>query len=199
MDRTSLVLRSSVLAAVLCACSSSATDTGSPAEDARAVDCQGLCILEASYTISTDGFFASHLDRALLSPPQGFRHEAGSSENLACSPALPACTPGAPVSMCDISQDLRDADVTKALAEPERPFFNEDERSVDGEAFSFMRTDGHGFELSNRPCQSKGCRPSPPGIQRLANDLLLLDGAVIETPECQALKVPLTVAGRTRF
>lgn len=89
--------------------------------------------------------------------------------------------------------------VTAALAESTPPFFNEDERGIDGEAFSFMRADGHGFEMSSRSCQSKSCRPAPPGIQRLVNDLILLDGAVIQTPECQALKVPLDLAGKTRF
>jgi hypothetical protein len=217
MRSTAVILRRLSLVVVLCACSSSPDlrsppDAGSPPgdaqstpadaqstpADARAVNCQGACTLQASYTISTDGYFAGPLDRAFLAPPQSFRHETRSGQPMACAPAIPACTPGGPLSMCDISQDLLDDDVTKALAEAKPPFFGEDNRGVDGEAFSFIRADGHGFEVSHSACQSQGCRPTPPGIQRLVDDLLLLDGAVIQTPECQALQVPLFVAGRTR-
>ncbi|HXU82798.1 MAG TPA: hypothetical protein VN914_15465 [Polyangia bacterium] len=188
------MLRCVSLVAALCACSSSP-----PTADPRVVNCQGACTVQASYTISTDGFFAGDRDRAFLEPPQVFRHRAPGTPVVACAPQIPPCMLGGPVSMCDIGQDLLDDDVTGALAQARPPFFNEDLRGIDGEAFSFMRADGHGFEMSNRPCESKGCRPVPPGIQRLVNDLMLLDKAVIQTPECQALNVPLSVAGATRF
>jgi hypothetical protein len=162
-------------------------------------------VFEASYTISTDGFFASSRDRALIAPPLGYKHQAyvrGDGSTLSpveCAPALPACAAGGPVSACDIAQDLADPDVQAAFAQSTPPFFNEDSRGMDGEAFKLARADGRGFEMSRQPCTRDGCRPAPAGVQRLVDDLGRLDAAMILAPECQALNVPLQQAGKPMF
>ena len=189
------------------ACSSSAQkptgndgaagDTGGAS--ARKVDCSGACTLTATYTVSTDGFFAGSTDKAVLAPPQAYQHlaytyaDAGGS--VMCAPAIASCSEGGPTSSCDIAQDLADPVVQAALAQSTPPFFGEDTRGMDGNAFSFKRDDGHGFEEEDGACVSAGCVPVPAAIARLKSDLQKLDGAAIVSPECTALNVHLVTAG----
>jgi hypothetical protein len=180
---------------------SAVADTG--AADPRKVDCSGACTFTATYTVSTDGFFAGTADKAVLAPPQAYQHVAysygdsgGSSPNaVMCAPAVPPCTDGGPPSACDVAQDLADPVVATALAQSTPPFFGEDTRGIDGNAFSFRRDDGRGFEEEDGSCVSAGCIPVPPAIARLKADLRKLDSALIASPECTALNVHLVTAG----
>lgn len=179
--------------------------------DQRRVDCTGSCAFAATYTVATDGFFAQHRDRAVLSPPLEYRHRYGipsadGGPNLECAPALPTCSDQGPVSACSISQDLADPDVQQALAQATAPFFGCDCRSGDANVFSFMRDDGHGFlvgspDTTSLSCPLSGCRVTipviPSGIARLMADLYSLDAAVILSAECLNLNVRLLVAGST--
>ncbi len=193
------------------ACSSSAQkppgddgatgDTG--AATARKVDCTGDCMFTSTYTVSTDGFFANASDKAVLAPPRAYQHVAytyadagGSKSNpVMCAPAIAPCTDGGPTSACDIAQDLADPVVQAALAQSTPPFFGEDTRGLDGNAFSFKRDDGHGFEEEDGACLSAGCVPVPAAIARLKADLQKLDVGLILSPECAALNVHLVTAG----
>ena len=178
-----------------------AGDTG--AADARKVDCSGACTFTATYTIGTHGFFANASDKAVLAPPLAYEHLAyvyadsgGSSlQTVMCAPAIPPCTDGGPTSACDIAQDLADPVVQAALAQSTPPFFGENTLGTDGEAFSFKRDDGHGFEEEDGACVSAGCVPVPAAIARLKSDLQKLDGALIASPECTALNVHLVTVG----
>jgi hypothetical protein len=178
-----------------------AGDTGTAT--ARKVDCSGACTFTATYTVSTDGFFAGGTDKAVLAPPHSYQHlaytyaDAGGSKStpVMCAPAIAPCTDGGPISACDIAQDLADPVVQAALAQSTPPFFGEDTRGMDGNAFSFKRDDGHGFEEEDGACVSAGCIPVPAAIARLKSDLQKLDGASIVSPECTALNVHLVTAG----
>jgi hypothetical protein len=168
---------------------------------ARNVDCGGECTFAATYTVSTDGEFANVADEAILSPAQAYQHvarsynDAGGITSVSCAPALPACTDGGPVGACDIAQDLADPAVQAALAQSSPPFFGRDTRPTDGNAFSFMRDDGHGFEVGDGTCTSASCVPVPAAIARLKSDLGKMDAAMILSAECAALSVNLTTAG----
>jgi hypothetical protein len=193
------------LGLLVSACGSSLqkpTDGGADSAP-RKVDCSGDCQFVYTYTVSTDGFFAYAADKMVLSPSQSYEHQAyffgdggnGSLQTVTCAPAVPSCTSGGPVSVCDIAQDLDDEVVQAALAQSPPPFFGPDSRPVDGSAFSFMRDDGHGFEEGDGTCASPTCVPVPAAIARLKADLEALDGALILSPECTALNVPLKTAG----
>lgn|SRR5450631_772237 len=182
------------------------TDGGAGDSDSattRKVDCSGDCAFTATYTVSTDGFFANAADKEVLSPAQAYEHLAyfytdASTTTIAsamCAPTIPPCTDGGPVSACDIAQDLDDPVVQAALAQTPPPFFGQDTRGMDGNAFSFMRADGHGFEEEDGACVSSTCVPVPAPIARLKADLQALDGALILSPECTALGVHLKTAG----
>jgi len=197
----------------LASCSSSSQqprDAGGPDVPARAVDCTGDCSLTATYTVSTYGFYALYMDKAVLSAPAGYQHiksfypdGSGSVDTVTCAPALPPCTAGGPVSACDIAQDLADPAVQAVLARSPAPFFGRNMTGSDYNAFSFMRDDGHGFLMEATPCDAPyqhgvypdACEPEPPAITRLRKDLLKLDEALIASPECAALNVPLQPAG----
>jgi hypothetical protein len=190
----------------LSGCSSSngqpKTDGGGSDTAARLVNCTGDCTFTATYTISTDGFFANSADKAVLSPAQAYQHlayhyqDAGTLQSTSCAPAIPPCTGGDPVSACDIAQDLADPVVQAALAQATLPFYGRDDRPTDGTAFSFKRDDGHGFEVGAGSCGSaSACTPVPAAIARLKADLQKLDGALILTAECAALNAQLHVAG----
>ncbi|HVT07755.1 MAG TPA: hypothetical protein VHO67_09860 [Polyangia bacterium] len=168
----------------------------------------GNCAFTATYTISTDGYFARYMDKAVLSPPASYTHikyfypdGSGAAESVTCAPAIPPCTSGGPVSACDIAQDLADPAVQAALTQANGPFFERDTRAIDGTAFSFQSDDGHGFEVGMRcdlaydnPTPSP-CVPAPAGIARLKADLQKLDTELIASPECAALNVNLVTAG----
>ncbi len=190
------------------ACSSSSVRPAPNADGAgvpRAVDCNGNCTFTARYTVGTDGFFAAGLDQAAFSPPQAYLHSAfvfaddGSStrQTLTCAPPIPSCGDGGSGSACDIAQDLDDPVVQAALAQATPPFFGPDTRGIDGNAFSFRRDDGHGFEvgLGSSCASASNCVPVPAAIARLKEDIQKLDTALITTPECTALAVGLRTAG----
>ncbi len=193
------------------ACSSSNLDkpTGhdgaagdTSAATARKVDCSGACTFTATYTVSTDGFFSTATDKAVLSPPQAYQHLAYSSpdgggmlRSVMCAPAIAPCANGGPISACDIAQDLADPVVQTAFAQSTPPFFGENTRGTDGDAFSFKRDDGRGFEEEDGACVSAGCVPVPAAIARLKSDLQKLDRASIVSPECTALNVHLLTVG----
>jgi hypothetical protein len=175
-------------------------DTG--AVIARKVDCSGACMFTATYTVSTDGFFSSSTDKAVLSAPQAYQHLAytyadggGNLGTFMCAPAIAPCTDGGPTSACDIVQDLADPVVEAAFAQSTPPFFGENTHGTDGDSFSFKRDDGHGFEEEDVACVSAGCIPVPAAIARLKSDLQKLDGALILSQECTALNVRLVTAG----
>jgi hypothetical protein len=112
-----------------------------------------------------------------------------------CAPAIPPCAEGGPVSACDIAQDLDDPVVQAAVAQTPPPFFGPNTLGTDGNAFTFMRADGHGFMEEDSACVSSTCVPVPAPIARLKADLEALDGALTLTPECTALNVHLKTAG----
>ena len=178
-------------------------DTGT---STRLVDCSGACAFDATYTISTDGFYASSADKAVLSPSQTYQHLAyvrpdGSYpyQTVTCAPAIPACADGGAVSACDIAQDLADPAVQAALAQSSPPFYGANTLGIDGNAFRFLRDDGHGFDVGLDPsCQgAPSCVPVPipAAISRLMADVESLDSALIASPECAALNVRLRTAG----
>ena len=131
----------------------------------RKVECSGNCAFTATYTVSTYGFFANTADKAVLSPAQAYEHLAyfyadASTTTIAsvmCTPTIPPCAEGGPVSACDIAQDLDDPVVQAALAQASPPFFGPNTRGTDGNAFTFMRADGHGFMEEDGACVSSTC------------------------------------------
>ena len=116
---------------------------------------------------------------------------------MTCAPAIPPCGDAGSGSACDIAQDLEDPVVQAALAQSTPPFFGPNTLGTDGNAFSFRRDDGHGFEvgLDSSCANATTCVPVPAAIARLKQDIQKLDAALIASPECTALNVPLRTVG----
>lgn len=183
------------------------TGPGDTGTTTRVVDCSGACTFDATYTVDTDGFWSYSVDKAILAPSQAYQHLAyvrpdGSSTNVTvtCAPAIPACAGGGSVSACDIAQDLADPVVQAALAQSPPPFYGPNTLGTDGNAFRFLRDDGHGFYvgLDTSCAGATTCVPIPAAIARLKADLQALDSGLITSPECAALNAPLKTAGTGR-
>ena len=106
-----------------------------------------------------------------------------------CSPTLPACGASGVVSVSTIAQDLTDADIQAAFALTTSHVYGIDSRPVDGSVWSITRASG-GKILVGYPCPvpaTEWCQGTPPGIQRLADDLKSLAFAAAASSECAGL------------
>lgn len=151
------------------------------------------CALDMGYRYGPNGGFVAYSDESTLTPPAAYKRErrpnGSTTVSKSCSPALPACDTADAVDLADILRDLADADVQKALAAKAPPLYGYDSRPVDGSVFSVLRADGRGF-LMGGPCPvgTGTCMAIPPGITKLAQDLVALDQEQLKDPSCAPLR-----------
>lgn len=158
-----------------------------------------LCTLPTAVTFGATGGMVMYEDRYRLDPTAGltitsnYSGRGSSSVDGAtvrsCTPTLPACGASWVVSVSTIVADLANADVQSAFALGTTPIYGVDDRPVDGTIWSMSVTSG-GTVLVGRPCPSptmSSCRPTPAGVQKLADDLRSLAIAMIAQNACSGL------------
>jgi hypothetical protein len=156
------------------------------------------CALSANLTFGEDGGDVLYQDVNRLTAA-GFtitRNYLGRTSRdggsiAMCLPAMPACGAAGVVTVATINTDLADPDVQLLWTLPRdpAPFFGQDERPVDGPAYSIELDDGHKV-LVGPQCASpvmSSCRYIPAGLVRLTQDLQRLAAAILADPACQGL------------
>jgi hypothetical protein len=115
--------------------------------------------------------------------------------DITCAPAPPACG-GPAIDVGDVMAAFGDADVQDALARSKTagtyPFYGQDPRPSDGQAFQLTRDGGGGF-LIGGPCPpgstASSCTEIPGGLSRLKSVLLAFDQQQLQAdPTCAQLR-----------
>jgi hypothetical protein len=167
---------------------------GCPVVDAG----KDICALPTVVTFGAIGGMVTYEDQDKLDPTSGLTitrnyNGRGSSSGdgatvRSCAPTMPTCGTSAVVSLSTIVADLAAADVQAAFVLPATPIFGIDHRPVDGTIWSIALASG-GSVLVGEPCPSvmDSCRPTPPGVQKLADDLKSLASAMAAQSACAGL------------
>jgi hypothetical protein len=167
---------------------------GCPADAGNA-----LCTLPTAVTFGATGGMVAYEDQYKLAPASGLTitrnyngRGSGSADGAtvrSCAPTLPACGATSVVSLSTIVADLAAADVQAAFALGTTPIYGVDSRPVDGTIWSIALASG-GSILVGSPCPSptmSSCRPTPTGVQKLADDLQSLAMAMLAQNACSGL------------
>ena len=163
----------------------------------------GACTLPTAVTFGAAGGMVLYEDQYKLDPTLGLNitrnYNGRGSSGMdgatirTCTPTLPACGASAVVSVSTVVADLATADVQAAFALGTTPIatpvFGVDERPVDGTIWS-ITLDSGGSVLVGVTCPSpttSSCRPTPAGVQKLADDLQSLASAMSIQSACAGL------------
>ncbi len=106
-----------------------------------------------------------------------------------CSPPLPACGAPGVVSISTVVQDVADPTVQIVLSRTDSVTYGDDRTMMDGQVWVISRPGGGKIRVGY-PCPvpaTEWCQGTPPGIQRLADDLKSLASAMMASPECAGL------------
>ena len=158
----------------------------------------GPCILDTIYQYGNTGGHTAFEDRAMLTPPAGYRYIrsalATDPVDVSCAPPLPTCGLANAIDGVDIMRVILDADVQDALSKPVDPnmplIFGRDGRPADAPIFRFTRSDGRLFFVGG-PCptgSATSCKEIPAGVARLVTQLRALDQQQLADPSCVALR-----------
>jgi hypothetical protein len=147
------------------------------------------CFLDATYTYGWIGGDVAFLDTVMLTPPTGYEYSrspvGGTTPSAICTPAIPFCTALPQIDMCDITADLAEADVQRALSLYATPLYGVDSRPVDGQVFELKRSLGGSILVGGDcPATSSSCVPIPAGVAKLVADLRALDEQQLADPSC---------------
>jgi hypothetical protein len=128
-----------------------------------------------------------HLDNTGLVITRGWYNGYDADYERTCTPVLPVCGLTDQIPVWNIGADLADPDVMAALASPPDTRFGAGPWSSEA---LFLATDGGGEILVGLPCTEPDagpCKPIPPGLQRLKDNLRALAAAGAAQPDCVAL------------
>ena len=158
-----------------------------------------LCILPTAVTFGQTGGMVMYEDQYKLDPTTGltitrnYNGRGSSSVDGAtvrtCTPTLPDCGSSSVISLSTIVSDLAAPDVQAAFVLGTTPIYGVDERPVDGPIWSIALASGAAI-LVGAPCPSptmNSCRPTPAGVQKLADDLQSLAAAMVTQTPCWGL------------
>jgi hypothetical protein len=161
--------------------------------------CMGACAFDATYRYGFVGGRVSWVDTAVIAPPAAYQHIRSPvttmPADITCAPAPPACG-GPAIDVGDVMAAFGDADVQDALARSKTagtyPFYGQDPRPSDGQAFQLTRDGGGGF-LIGGPCPpgstASSCTEIPGGLSRLKSVLLAFDQQQLQAdPTCAQLR-----------
>jgi len=157
--------------------------------------CAGSCAFDATYRYGFVGGLAAYRDTVVLTPPATYEHihspVTTMPPDLTCTLPVPDCG-GPAIDTADLMAAFGDADVqlafTRSLGAGTTPFYGQDPRPVDGQAFQLLRDGGGGF-LIGTPCPAgstpSSCMQIPGGLARLMAVLVAFDQQELtNNPSC---------------
>ncbi len=155
-------------------------------------DATAACVLDATYAFGETGGHVIYEDLVTLTPPAAYQHRrratGGTTADIMCVPALPACNSANAIDVADVLRDIADPDVQRALTAATPPLYGNDPRAYDGSVFSFLRGDGRGFLAGGACGASTPCTEVPAGIARLVTNLRALDQQQLRDASCAQLR-----------
>jgi hypothetical protein len=154
------------------------------------------CTLDTTYEFGPNGGLVAYVVRASLMANGAFSYTQKDVRSdvtelpASCDPALPACGTTTAIDIADIAADLADVDVQAGFAATTPPIYGRDSRPADGQVFEIKRATG-GTLFVGDECPSpilSSCRPIPPGIAKLADDLRTLIKQQTADPSCSFVR-----------